>query len=91
MKKISQIVSSILFSSIVIKSFFMQVSVVDATILISCALIFSMYEFLTEKQVKIEFEEFKKLNNTKLEQLQKDLSDTKNYMSKFSAGQAMRK
>lgn len=91
MKKYTEIVSAIVFISIVIKSFFLKVNAVDATILLSSTFVYALNQFKTERKVLSDLEEFKKLNNTKLDSLQKDLNDTKNYMSKFSAGQALRK
>ncbi len=91
MKRSVEIISGIIFVSIVIKSFFLKVNAVDATILLAMTFVYALSQFKTEQKIQTEFEDFKKANNTKLDQLQKDLNDTKNYMSKFSAGQALRK
>ena len=91
MKRNAQILCTVLFISIVAKSFFMKVNAFDGVVVIIVGLIFSLYEVLTKNSLKKSLEDHKVDNDKKIEQLQKELLDTKNYMSKISAGQALRK
>lgn len=91
MKNTAQIVSSMLIVGIITKSFFTQVSVVDAINLIALVVVYCMYEFLSEKKLKKDLDILRSEHSEKLENLQKDLNDTKNYMSKVSTSMAFRK
>ena len=89
MKQKAQIICAVAFLTILVKSFFMNVNVVDAIMLIAVSLVYCMYEVLTENRLEKELREHKENSDKVIQQLQKDINDTKNYVSKFSAGQAL--
>ena len=91
MKKPAQVVCAVLSIAIVLKSFFKLPVAVDAINLIALVSVYCMYEFLTEKKFQKDLVEMKEANEKKFEDLQKDVNDTKNYMSKVSTSIAFRK
>lgn len=91
MKYPAQIVCSILFISIVTKSFFTKVNAVDAIILIAVTCVYSMYEFFMDKRDKKELEEYKKETTKNFETLRQDIQNNRDYISKLTASQSLRR
>lgn len=91
MKKHAQLVCTLLFISIVVKSFVNETNLVDAIALVATASIYCMYEFLTEQRTIKRFNLYKKETAARLDSLQKDLDGTKNKVSSINMGQAIRR
>lgn len=91
MKLRAQIVCTLVFIAIVVKSFVTNTNTVDVIALIAATGIFCMYEFLTEKRSIIRFNLYKKETASRLDSMQKDLDGTKNKVSSMNAGQALRR
>lgn len=91
MKYLAQITCSLLFISIVIKSFFTKVNAVDAIILLSVTSIYAMYEFFMDKKDKQDFEEYKKITDKNFEALKQDIQNNRDYISKLTASQSLRR
>ena len=91
MKKHAQIVTSLIFVSIVIKGFFGNLSFTDSTILILSCLVYCMYEVMLNTKERKELEEYKKETQKKIQQLEEDIQNAKNYMSKIVTTQSIRR
>lgn len=91
MKIKAQSICSILIIAIVLKSFFTYVSFVDAINMIALVSVYVLYELLTENKVVLDLKKLEQDQNSKIEKLQKDLDDTKNYMSKISTSIAFKR
>jgi len=91
MKKPAQIICSLLSFAIIMKSFFKSASAIDAINLIALVGVYCMYEFLNEKSLVNKVNELEKAHSIKIDKLEKDLNDTKNYVSKVSTSLAFRK
>ena len=91
MKKVAQIISSILVVALITKSLFVPATMVDAIMAIALIGVYSMYEFLNETNLQKEFRQFKEQTYLRMDKLDKDLGDTKNYVSKVSTSIAFKR
>ena len=91
MKKVAQIISSILVVALITKSLFVPATMVDAIMAIALIGVYSMYEFLNETNLQKEFRQLKEQTDLRMDKLDKDLGDTKNYVSKVSTSIAFKR
>ena len=91
MKNRAQLICTVVFIAIVIKSFVTITNTVDVIALIAATGIYCMYEFLTEQRTIKRFNLYKKETNSKLEDIQRDIDGTKNKISSIHASQALRR
>lgn len=91
MKYPAQITCSLIFLSIVVKSFTKEVSYVDGIILLSVTSVYAMYEFIMNKKEKKELQEYKDKTDKHFKQLEEDIQNAKNYISKMTASNTLRR
>lgn len=88
MRSYIQYLSVFLFVVLVTKSFYKPVTYIDAVSIICLVVLYCAKEFMEDKNTRIELSRIQEFNKQEIERLEKDLKDTKNYMSKVSANAA---
>lgn len=91
MKQRAQLVAAVLFLLSFIKSFKYSSNAYDVIFIILCASIYLVYEFITESSVKASVNKLASETESKLNDLAKEVKETKNYVSTISLGSAFRK
>lgn len=86
MKHKAQIFAAVLFLLSFIKSFKYSSNGYDIVFILVCACIYLVYEFLSEAKLKQQLDKLTIDNNTRFEEMDKNLTDTKGYVSKMSLG-----
>lgn len=91
MREYIKYISIIVTLALVSKSFYMKVNYVDAISIICFVFIYALSELIEDKRLASDVKRTNEEFNTKFKELEKDLADTKNYMSKVSTSVAFRK
>ena len=91
MKKIAQTTAAVLFLLSFIKSFKYSSNAYDVVFIILCACIYLVYEVLSEKKLHDEVTKLTVDVDTKFKYVEKDLKDTKNYVSSMSIGSTFKR
>lgn len=91
MNRKAQYASAAIFIAIVVKGFFKDLTGVDAVVLSATAGIYAMYEYLTESEIRKEFEQYKKKTDNDLIILEQKFSTVRDNVSKISMSQGLRK
>ena len=86
MKSKAQLVSSILILATFIKSFKYPSNSFDIIFILVCASIYLVYEFITERELKAQVDKLTVDTANKIKEVEKEVKDTKNYMTAASLG-----
>lgn len=86
MKHKSQIVVSVLFLLSFIKSFYYSSNMYDIVFIIICCCIYCIYELITEHKLKEQVNKLTTDTDFKFKEVEKEMKDTKNYVSGISLG-----
>ena len=86
MKHRVQIFVSVLFLLSFIKSFKYSSNAYDIVFILVCACIYSIYEFLSDSKLKQQVDKLTLDTESKFKVTEKELKETKNYVSTMSLG-----
>jgi len=91
MKSKAQIVVAILFLLSFIKSFKYSGNAYDIVFILICAGIYTLYELISENKLKEQVGKLTMDTDNRFKETEKEMKDTKNYVSSISLGQTFRK
>ena len=91
MKSKAQVIAAVLFLLSFIKSFKYSSNLYDVVFIILCACIYCLYEIITDKELKRQVEKLTVDTNKQIEDIHKDMKDTKSYVSTISLGHTYNK
>jgi hypothetical protein len=91
MKQKAQTIAAVLFLLSFIKSFKYSSNSYDIVFIILCVGIYCLYEFLSEKDLRNKVDKLTLDTEAKFKEVEKEVKDTKSYVSGISLGQTYRK